>query len=620
MPKIKSEAQEAQYSVSVVMPSYYTAPVLMRTINSVLSQPHLKELILVDNGNSDYVRGKIKQYATENELLDVISGQGNIGFARACNLGSHEAKGDYLLFLNPDCILPENAFEKAITALEQNEDAWVLGCKMVNSDGTEQKGNRRNLLTAKSLFSEWFGLHRFFDIPRFELSKTPPSGDTNFVPAICSAFMMMKRERFFEIGEMDENYFVKIEDLDLCFQVNQMGGKIIFVNSLEVIRYGSRNDLPRLMLNKHRAKGLAYYFRKNYNGAYFPGAITLICLVIYLRLFFQAYISFVRKIRQKFNKPFITNKEISCYKSFIQTYKEFEHDCKSIKKGSKYDISNHAPILITNAENQIGICILRRLLAADINVIALYKNTHIDIFHPRLLWVKSDIENKNFDLPADTKIKAVIYTSSISVIRPFIEKFTNLGAKRMVAFCHIINTKKHVLLEKDIARICLQKDIRCTILRTPIVYGVGSNSYFTPIYRFIKKFGRFPAKNTHFKIYAPIHADDLAISAIKILNFKETYDKNYNLVGSDKNFTYADLIEKIFTALNKEVKISNSYFWLMFYKFYSKTTHSKNINKNIQKYKEDGPAINSADAEKDFDFFAESFLKASNKDLGIDNK
>lgn len=135
----ETSTDEVQYSVSVVMPSYYTAPVLMRAINSVLSQPHLKELILVDNGNSDYARGKIQQYAAKNELIHVISGQGNIGFARACNLGSHEAKGDYLLFLNPDCILPENAFEKAINIFQQNEDAWVLGCKMVNSDGTEQK-------------------------------------------------------------------------------------------------------------------------------------------------------------------------------------------------------------------------------------------------------------------------------------------------------------------------------------------------------------------------------------------------------------------------------------------------------------------------------------------------
>jgi hypothetical protein len=618
MPKDKTDTKQSEYSVSVVMPSYHTAPVLLRSIKSVLNQKNLKEIIIVDNGNCDYVRGKIEEFSLNNDSIHVISGQGNIGFARACNLGAHEAKGEYLLFLNPDCVLPTNSFKKAIKELEKNEDIWIAGCKLINPDGSEQKGNRRNLLTFKSLCSEWFGLHHIFSIPRFELSKTSPNKES-YVPAISSAFMMMSREKFLQIGKMDKKYFVHIEDLDLCFQVNQMGGKISFVYDLEVVRYGSNDDVPRLKLNKHRAKGLCYYFKKNFSGAYFPGAILLVCLIIYLRLFFQSTIFFFNRIKQKFRNPFLTKEEVKSYKSFVETYREFEDECKKIPKSSKYNISNRAPVLITDAETETGICLLRRLLAANINVVALYKNNYIDIYHPCLTWVKSDINSKKLDLPKNTTIKTVLYTSNIENLPPFIEKFAAIGTNRIIACCPINSSGKQEIIEQDIYRICKKKNIEYTILKTPIIYGLGSNLYFSPINKFIKKFGRFPVKRSNFKIYSPIHADDLAISALKILNFEETYNKIYNLIGSDKELSYQKLIEKIFLSNKKKENICTSKFWLLFYKFYTKLTNSKDINKDIRKYKEERFVINSDEAKKDFDFFSSSFLEASNKDLGIDN-
>ena len=618
MSKKKTDTKP-EYSVSVVMPSYYTGPVLIRSIMSVLSQKNLNEIILVDNGNCDYVRGKIEEHSLKNDKLHVISGQGNIGFSRACNLGAREAKGDYILFLNPDCVLPTNLFSKVIKELDKNEEAWVAGCKLVNPDGVEQKGNRRNMLTFKSLASEWFGMHKFFSIPRFELSNNPVSGNVDFVPAISSAFMMMKKDRFYEVGQMDKNYFVNIEDLDMCFQINQMGGKIAFLNNIEVVRYGTSDDVPRLKLNNHRAKGLCYYFKKNFNGAYFPGAITLIYTIIYLRLLCQATFFFMKKFKLMFKNPFLTKDEIKCYKEFINSYKLYEEECKSIPKNSKYNISNRAPILITDTESQTGICLLRRLLAANVNVIALYHNSHIDVYHPKLLWVKSDIDNKNLDLPKNTSVKTVIYTSNFECLPSFIEKFASIGTNRMIVFSSIDNSKKESIIEKDIERICSKKRIDYTLLKTPIVYGLGTNTYFSPINRFIKKFGRFPVKNASFSIYPPVHADDLAISALKILNFSETYNKSYNLIGNDENLSYEKLIEKLFNSIDKKEKISASYFWLMLYRVYTRLTNSKDINSDIKKYKEERYNINSEQAKKDFDFYSSNFLDASKKDLGIEN-
>ncbi|MEZ5891929.1 MAG: glycosyltransferase [Parvularculaceae bacterium] len=94
--------------VSAIVVSYYTGPVLARAIAALRAQPEIAEIILIDNGNFP---GDVETAiaGAEHPLIRVFSGQGNIGFAAACNLGARNAKGDYLLIINPDAIAPDGA-------------------------------------------------------------------------------------------------------------------------------------------------------------------------------------------------------------------------------------------------------------------------------------------------------------------------------------------------------------------------------------------------------------------------------------------------------------------------------------------------------------------------------
>src|SRR5690606_19327994 len=124
--------------------SYHTGPALWLAIHSALKQAALKELILVDNGNPPQVVEKI--HALEDKRLVLLTGHGNVGFAKGCNLGAAAATGDYLLFLNPDCLLPDNALQELSAAYEQ-AGAMLAGCLLKNPDGSEQRGGRREIIT-----------------------------------------------------------------------------------------------------------------------------------------------------------------------------------------------------------------------------------------------------------------------------------------------------------------------------------------------------------------------------------------------------------------------------------------------------------------------------------------
>src|SRR5262245_50181939 len=133
-------------SVSIVSVTYYTGPVLFDMIRSALAQPHLAELVLVNNGNPLPIYRQLEAMAEEEPRIRLISGYGNVGFASACNRGAKEATGSHLLFLNPDCVLPADFTSRVISESENLARPHLIGARVVEPDGKEQSGSRRAIL------------------------------------------------------------------------------------------------------------------------------------------------------------------------------------------------------------------------------------------------------------------------------------------------------------------------------------------------------------------------------------------------------------------------------------------------------------------------------------------
>ena len=128
--------------VSVIIPTYNSLGTLTVCIKSILRQSLIpREIIVVDNNSIDNSIGYLKPQFPGVRFL---ANDTNLGFAKACNQGLQLSSGKYILFLNPDTIVPEDCFEKCISFLCSHSDAGALGIKMIDGTGKFLKESRRS--------------------------------------------------------------------------------------------------------------------------------------------------------------------------------------------------------------------------------------------------------------------------------------------------------------------------------------------------------------------------------------------------------------------------------------------------------------------------------------------
>jgi len=249
---------------SIVMVSYHTGPVLFQAVASALAQASPVELVLVDNGNPLEVVARLKALQESEPRFHLITGHGNIGFGKACNMGARAASGDALLFLNPDSTLPEDAVAKLALYSKYLRRPFMIGARLVGEDGRDQRGCRRALLTPLTALIEALHLHRFFPEIRLNFTQEPVPQKIAPIPAISGAFMFLPREDFWSIDGFDEGYFLHVEDLDLCLRFTRAGGEIYFAPDVVVTHVGSTSKATTAFIEKHKARGFIRYFRLNF--------------------------------------------------------------------------------------------------------------------------------------------------------------------------------------------------------------------------------------------------------------------------------------------------------------------------------------------------------------------
>ena len=254
--------EAAKIRVSVVMVTYMTGPALFEAITAVLVDPDVCELILVDNGNDIETRRKLGEFSKANNAIRIIQGHGNIGFSKANNLGAKSTKGDYLLFLNPDAILREGALRKLVLCGRRLNGPWIVGAMLRLTNGKEQCGARRDLLTPWRAFVSFTPLHKlpFFDSIHRHNDPVPSQPIPS--PVVSGACMLMEHASFDNIGGFDEDYFLHVEDVDICRRAGQQGGDVYFVPDAEVTHYGSTSRVRRQTVEFEKAKGFVIYFKK----------------------------------------------------------------------------------------------------------------------------------------------------------------------------------------------------------------------------------------------------------------------------------------------------------------------------------------------------------------------
>jgi hypothetical protein len=191
----------------------------------------------VDNASFDGCGEKLSQ---EYPSVIFLQSQYNLGFARANNFGAKHARGGVLLFLNPDTEVQKGAINFLYEEVRRLQEAGVVGCRLLNSDGSVQTSCVQaiptvlNQLFNAEVLRRWFPKFRFWGISALsESGKVPVQ-----VEAVSGACMMIRREVFNLVGGFSSDFFMYCEDLDLCYKTQRAGFTNFHLGNAVIIHHG----------------------------------------------------------------------------------------------------------------------------------------------------------------------------------------------------------------------------------------------------------------------------------------------------------------------------------------------------------------------------------------------
>ncbi len=280
---------DAPARVDVVVVNYNGGDLLLRAVAAVLASTVPLRLTLVDNASTD---GSAAEIQTRFPEVIVLQNSRNLGFAAAANQGLRAGDAPFVLLLNPDCLLEPDTLEQMLQVLEKHPEGGMAGCRVLNPDGSEQRGCRRQLPTLASGAGKALGRQRAMDQHLEPLPEAPQP-----VEAISGAFMLLRREALDGVGLLDEGYFMHCEDLDWCRRFLDAGWKILFVPHVEVVHHQghcSRAVPLRVLWYKHL--GMARYYRKFLANGAGPFRSAVVLPSIYGRFLILAVRDVLRRL------------------------------------------------------------------------------------------------------------------------------------------------------------------------------------------------------------------------------------------------------------------------------------------------------------------------------------
>ena len=255
------------------------------------------EVIVVDNASSD---NSVAYLQPKFPGVIFISNSSNTGFARACNQGLAKATGEFILFLNPDTIIPEDCFSRCLHFFDEHADCGALGVRMIDGSGKFLKESKRSFPSPITSLYKLFGLSLLFPhsrvFSRYHLGYLDEHRD-HAVDVLAGAFMMIRKKVLDHAGGFDESFFMYGEDVDLSYRIQQSGYKNYYFAGTTIIHFkgestrtGSLNYV-RLFYN-----AMSVFVRKHYGGTKAGVFNAVIHFAIWMRAALAALGKFLKWI------------------------------------------------------------------------------------------------------------------------------------------------------------------------------------------------------------------------------------------------------------------------------------------------------------------------------------
>ena len=244
----------------IVIVSYNTRDQLTACLRS-LHEPApdlLHEIVVIDNGSTDGSADAARQLWPD---VRVIEAGGNIGYARANNLGIRETESDLILLLNSDTSVPSGAVDGLVAELRAHPEAAVAGPRLVDTEGRVELSFGPMMSPLNEVRQKLAGALLDSGFPTLAARVTRRARETHHPDWVSGACLLVRRADATAVGLLDERFFLYGEDVDFCAAIRAHGRQVLFTPAVEIVhaRGGSGAGARQATRVLYRRSHLAFY-------------------------------------------------------------------------------------------------------------------------------------------------------------------------------------------------------------------------------------------------------------------------------------------------------------------------------------------------------------------------
>ena len=273
--------------LSVIIVNYNVRPYLTACIDSV--QRALEgiesEVFVVDNHSDD---DSVEVISRDYSWVHLINNRENLGFSKANNRAIRQAQGEYILLLNPDTVVAEETLKGVIDFMDQHPKAGGAGVRMHNADGTLAPESRRAIPTPFVAARKMLGFTKRYYMSY--LSWDAPAQ----IEVVSGAFMLLRHKAIYEVGMLDEDFFMYGEDIDLSYRLLQGGWQNWYL-PYDIVHYKGQSTSKSDFRYVHVFyQAMLIFFHKHYSHLSF-----FFSLPVKVAIYFRASLALVDIVRKK---------------------------------------------------------------------------------------------------------------------------------------------------------------------------------------------------------------------------------------------------------------------------------------------------------------------------------
>lgn len=264
--------------LSIIIISYNTKNITKKCLETVITslqyEPKIQsEIIVVDNASTDESVEMLKkiQFAKGNIKIKIIENVENTGFTKANNQAVKQASGKYLLFLNSDIEVIDNAIPTLVKFFKNQKEFDFIGAKLLNKDMSPQP-SCGPFYTLPVVFGALFLRGDYWGLTRY--SPTRP-GRVDWVSGAC---ILTTNANFQKVKGFDEKLFMYMDEIDLFYRATEKGMRVGFFPSSEFIHLGSASSRDKTNPILQVYKGFIYFYKEH------RSPLHLVILIIMLKL------------------------------------------------------------------------------------------------------------------------------------------------------------------------------------------------------------------------------------------------------------------------------------------------------------------------------------------------